>query len=365
MKIGLDGNEANIKDRVGSGVYAYELLKEFAKNKNYYFTVYLKEKPLDDLPKETANFKYRIFGPKKLWTRFALPLNLTFGSKPDIFFSLGHYGPQFSKVPYVVTIFDLSYLHFPELFKKDDLYQLTNWSKHSIEKARHIFAISNSTKDDIVKNYKVPPSKITVTYMGYDKKFSPQPESLVEKTKSKYKITGDYIIFIGTLQPRKNIDRLLKALRNLNIDSKSALQLIVVGKKGWLFDSIFQEVKDLNLISSVIFTDYVSQEDLPALISGAKLYVLPSLYEGFGIPVIEAQACGVPVVVSNTSSLPEVVGESGILIDPKNVDSIADGIKKALDQETRSVLVRKGLENIKRFSWQECAQKTLQVLEGH
>lgn len=363
MKIGLDGNEANIKDRVGSGVYAYELLKEFVKNKNHNFTVYLKEKPLDDLPEETANFQYRVFGPKKFWTRFALPLNLTFGPKPDIYFSLGHYGPQFSKVPYVVTIFDLSYLHFPQLFKKDDLYQLTNWSRHSIEKARHIFAISNSTKDDIVKNYKVPPSKITVTYMGYDKKFSPQPESLVEKTKSKYKIKGDYIIFIGTLQPRKNIKRLIEAfiLVRGKVDN---LSLVIVGKKGWLYDSIFQKVKDFNLTSHVIFTDYVPQEELPALISGAKLYVLPSLYEGFGIPVIEAQACRVPTVVSNTSSLPEVVGESAILIDPQNIQSISKGIKNALEPKTRVVLVKKGLQNIKRFSWQKCAAETLQVLEN-
>src|SRR3989338_4930374 len=119
MHIGLDGNEANVKNRVGSGVYAYEILKEFSKFKNHQFTVYLKEKPQDDLPGETGKFQYRVFGPKKLWTRFALPLKLIFNPKVDIFFSLGHYGPRFSRVPYAVTIFDLSYLHFPELFKKN------------------------------------------------------------------------------------------------------------------------------------------------------------------------------------------------------------------------------------------------------
>ncbi len=361
MLIGIDGNEANVKNRVGSGVYAFELLKEFSKNKTHNFTVYLKENPEPDLPKESENFHYLVFGPRKLWTRFALPVKLTFGPEIDIFFSMGHYGPYFSKVPYAVTIFDLSYLHFPKLFKQDDLYQLTNWSKRSILKSKHIFAISESTKSDIIKNYGVDPSKIIVTYMGYDQSFKPQPKLAINKVKNKYKIERDYIIFIGTLQPRKNIEKLIEAFSALDAGS---LNLVIVGKKGWLYDSIFQKVKDNELESKVIFTDFVPSSDLPTLISGSKAYVLPSLWEGFGIPVIEAQACGVPVVVSNTSSLPEVVGESGILINPENIDSIADGIKKALDEKTSSALAKKGFENIERFSWQKCAQQTLRVLEG-
>ncbi len=364
MNVGLDGNEANVGARVGSGQYAASMLSEFSKVKNHNFIVYLKEKPQTHLPKETSNFKYKVFGPKKLWTQFALPIKLSLGKKPDIFFSLGHYGPRFSKVPYAITIFDLSYLHYPQLFNKDDLYQLVNWSKYSIEKSKHIFAISNSTKDDIIKHYKIYPSKISVTYMGYDQKtFKPQSKSNIDKTKTKYKIKGDYIVFVGTLQPRKNIERLIKAFSQVHtvVDN---LSLIIVGKKGWLYDSIFQKVNNLNLTSKVIFTDFVPQEDLPPIISGSKLYVLPSLYEGFGIPVIEAQACGVPVVVSNTSSLPEVVGDSGVLVDPQSVDSITSGITKVLSSEGLSKdLVSKGFINIKRFSWQKCAQETLKILE--
>jgi len=366
MLIGLDGNEANVKNRVGSGVYAYELLKEFSKDKKHNFSVYLKENPLADLPEETANFKYKIFGPKKLWTRIALPAKLIFGPKIDVFFSMGHYGPYFSKVPYMVTIFDLSYLHFPELFKKDDLYQLTSWSKRSILKSKHIFAISNSTKEDIIKNYHTDPSKITVTYMGYNHIFKPQPKVRVDSIKKKYHIAGEYVIFVGTLQPRKNIERLIEAFYLLLIRHSPLtthhLQLVIVGKKGWLYDSIFQKVKDLKLTSNIVFTGFVPKDDLPALIAGSKTYVLPSLWEGFGIPVIEAQACGVPVVVSNVSSLPEIVEDSAILISPNNINSIADGIKKALDPKTRTVLVKKGFENIKRFSWQKCAEETLKVI---
>lgn len=375
MLIGVDGNEANIKNRVGSGQYAFELLKQFSElsSQSYYddsyhrsnFRVYLKGKSLPDLPKESKNFHYKIFGPKKFWTQFALSVKLTFGPKPDVFFSPAHYGPRFSLVPYVVTIHDLSYLHFPELFKKNDLYQLTSWSKYSIKNSKHIIAVSQSTKDDIVKNYKVSPSKITVIYEGYDNvRFKPQPKNTVNKIKKKYKIIGDYVIFVGTLQPRKNIECLIEAFREVIFNSQlSTLNLVVVGKKGWLYDSIFQKVKDLDLVDKVIFTDFVKDADLPALISGAKVYVNPSLWEGFGIPPVEAQACGVPVAVSATSSLPEIAGNSAVLVDPASVDSIAKGIQKVItDKKLRDKLVERGFQNIKRFSWEKCANQTLKVL---
>src|SRR3990167_4103214 len=192
MLIAIDGNEANVKNRVGSGVYAYELLKQFAKTKSPRFVVYLKENPLSDLPAETVNFKYEIFGPRKFWTQFALTIKLTFLSKPDVFFSPAHYGPRFSKVPYVVTIHDLSYLHYPQLFRRSDLLQLRSWTKYSVQNATHIIAVSQTTKDDIVKNYHVDPAKITVTYEGYDQsRIKPQSESQINRIKKKYQIDGN------------------------------------------------------------------------------------------------------------------------------------------------------------------------------
>jgi len=414
MLIGIDGNEANVKNRVGSGQYAYELLQQFAKISSYSssdlvrlgsreaslkvssrqartikFLIHLKQPPLPDLPKESENFKYKVFGPKKLWTQFALPLHLIFTKKPNVFFSTAHYLPRFCLLPTVVTIHDLSFLHYPEMFRKSDLYQLKIGSRYSINKATHIIAVSQTTKNDIVKNYHVDPAKITVTYEGYDQsRIKPQSESQINRMKKKYQIDGNYIIFVGTLQPRKNLERLIEAFEKLTRNQKPEtrnLQLVIVGKRGWMYDQIFEQIKSLNLGQKVIFTDYVPNNDLPALISGAKAYILPSLWEGFGIPVIEAQACGVPVVVSNTSSLPEivrastskvgsdssevsfannaVVSDSAVLINPESVQSIASGIKKALDPKIRSDLIKKGFTNIKRFSWGICAQQTLKILE--
>ncbi len=362
MIIGIDGNEANIKNRVGSGQYTYELLKQFARNKNHRFVIYLKDKPVSDLPL-AAHFTYKVFGPKKFWTQFALPINLTFGPKPDVFFSPAHYGPRFSRVPYVVTIHDLSYLHFPELFKKNDLYQLTSWSKYSIENSTQIIVPSLSTKDDVVKNYHVSPSKVTVTYEGYDKdRFKPASKSQIEKAKLKYKIKGDYLIFVGTLQPRKNIERLIEAFSTL--DSRlSTLSLVIAGKKGWMYGQILEKSQKLEITDKVIFTDFVPDTDLPVLISGAQACVNPSLWEGFGIPVIEAQACGVPTIVSSTSSLPEIVGDSAVLVDPQSVDAIASGIQKVItDKKLNDKLVERGFQNIKRFSWQTCARQTVETL---
>lgn len=361
MLIGIDGNEANVKNRVGTGVYTLELLKQFASLKSPAFQIFLKENPLPDLPKETANFKYIIFGPKKFWTQFALPIKLTFGEKPNVFFSPAHYGPRYSKVPFVVTIHDLSYLHFPELFRKEDLLQLTNWSKYSIEKAAHILVPSQSTKNDIIKNYDIKQEKITVTYEGYNKTlFKPSAKTVIKKVKDKYKIVGEYIIFVGTLQPRKNIEKLIDAFSQIK---NSKLNLVIVGKKGWLYDSILQKSKELKIGNRVTFTDFVPSDDLPALISGAEVYVNPSLWEGFGIPVIEAQACGVPVAVSNTSSLPEIVGNSGLLVDPESTESISAGIKKVItDEKLRQDLIKRGLANAKRFSWESCANQTVAVL---
>lgn len=367
MLIGVDGNEANVKNRVGSGQYTLELLKQFANDGSKQFEIFLKDKPLEDLPNETKNFTYKVIGPKKFWTQFALSINLTFKKNLDVFFSPAHYGPRFSRIPYVVTIHDLSYLHFPELFKKNDLYQLTNWSAYSIKDSANVIVPSQSTKDDILKNYEIKSSKITVTHEGYDKtRFKPQPKAAVEKTKSKYKIKGDYIILVGTLQPRKNIERLIESFNLLVTNNQQPdTTLVVVGKKGWMYDQILAKSQKLGIEKQVIFTDFVPDVDLPALISGAKLYVNPSLWEGFGIPVIEAQACGVPVVVSNTSSLPEIVGDSGIFVDPESTDSIAKGIEKVISSEkTRSDLVNKGFENVKRFSWEVCAAETIKVLES-
>lgn len=363
MVIGIDGNEANIKNRVGSGVYAFEVLRHLYQvdQKNIY-KIYLKEKPIADLPPAKTNWQYLNFGPKKLWTQIALPLKLLVGRlKPDVFFTPGHYAPRFSNIPQVITIFDLSFIRFPKMFQKKDLYQLTNWTKYSVYKSDAIITISAFSKKEIVDYYQIDPQKVHVIYPGYDQDlFKPvKNQKLTQDINRKYKINKDYLLFVGTIQPRKNLTKLIEAFKLL--DRKYDLQLVIVGKLGWLYEEFFSKVDKMK--GKVIICDFVKRSDLPVLYSQAKAFVLPSLYEGFGIPVVEAQACGLPVVVANTSSLPEVVGESGILTDSKSAVSIAQGIDKILtDEKLNQGLINKGFKNTKRFSWENCTKQTLNIL---
>lgn len=368
--IWIDGYEANVPQRLGSSQVAFELLINIEKqDKENNYTILLQSAPFDDLPKERAKWQYKILKPAKLWTRVVIPFYHLFAKqKPDIIFSPTHYTPAFIKAKRITTIFDLSFLRFPEMFQKGDLYKLTKWTEYSAKNSAHIVTISNSSKSDIEKFYKISAKKITVAYPGYDdsvfKRITDSSET--DKVLKKYKITGDYIIYIGTIQPRKNLLRLIRAMEKIE-----NLKLIIAGKisgkgrKAWMNEEILEEPKKLKIEDKVIFTDFVPTQELPYLISGSKAFILPSLWEGFGIPVVEAMACGVPVITSNVSSLPEVTGDAGLLVDPKSVTQIEQAIRLlTTDQKLHYKLSKKALEQAQKFSWSEMAQKVIKILES-
>lgn len=369
MNIGIDGNEANVDRRVGIGEYAFEIINEFQKLKTQSarFIIYLKDAPKNHMPAPTSNFSYKIVGPKKLWTQFALPINLYLDRKPDIFFTPTHYAPRFSPIPTAISIMDMSFVFYPELFLKKDLYQLTNWTKYSVLKAKAIFTISNSSKDDIIKTYGVDGTNIYVTYPGVREKASYNVHK-VDKVKSmedltkKFGIKGEYILFVGTLQPRKNIERLVEAFAML---SNKDLSLVIVGKRGWQYEDILRSPKRYAVEENVKFLDFVEDDDLPSLYKSAQCFVLPSLYEGFGLPVLEAMKYGCPVLTSNVSSLPEAGGDAALYFDPTSAEDIARQIKRVLnDDKLREAMIEKGKGQVKKFSWEKTAKETLRVLES-
>ena len=356
MRIWIDGYEANVLQRLGSSQVAFELLRNFEKldRKNEY-TILLPNPPLEDLPKQRDGWKYKILKPRRLWTQIALPLALfTTKLKPDLIYSPTHYIPRFSPVKRIVTIFDLSFLHFPEMFDKKDLWQLTNWTKFSAQNADHIITISNFSKQDIVKLYGIKKEKITVAYPGYDsEKFKVQS--------SKFKSNENYIIYIGTVQPRKNLVRLIEAVARIE-----NLKLLIVGKtggearEGWKYQDILETPKKLGIEKRVKFLGFVPTEELPKLLAGSLGFILPSLWEGFGIPVLEAMATGTPVIVSNVSSLPEVVGSAGLLIDPYSIDQIEQAIRLITsDKKLRQRYAKSGLLQAQKFSWEQMAGQVL------
>lgn len=367
MIIGIDGNEANVEKKVGIGEYAFELLKEFErlKIKDLRFKIYLKDVPRADMPPPTSNFTYKIIGPKKMWTQFALPLNLFLGKKPDVFFTPSHYAPRFSPVPSVISIMDLSFIHFPQLFARKDLYQLNNWTAYSVKKARKIFTISQFSKNDIIKEYGVGKEDIVVTYPGIKEVESSKVRNVykvlsMSDLNKKFGINKEYILFVGTLQPRKNIEKLIEAFAKIDKD----ILLLIVGKKGWLYEDILNAPQKYNIGSRVKFLDFVEDSDLEALYKNAICFVLPSLYEGFGLPVLEAMKNGCPVLLSNVSSLPEAGGDAALYFDPEDANEIANAIKRVIeDNSLREDLIKKGFLQVKKFSWEKTARKTLDVLQ--
>lgn len=367
MKIWIDGYEANVEQRLGSSQAAFELLRNLEKiDRNNEYVILLPSIPLDDMPKERKGWSYKILKPRRLWTRIALPLALfTAKQKPDLIFSPTHYIPRFSPVKRVVTIFDLSFLHFPEMFNKEDLWKLTKWTKFSIENADHIVTISNFSKQDIIKQYGVDKRKVTVAYPGFNKDIFKLKKDTkqTQEVLAKYKIKDSYIICIGTIQPRKNLIRLIESVAKIE-----GLNLVIIGKttgegkEGWKFKEILETPAKLDLEDRVNFLGFIPTEDLPYLLAGAKAFVLPSLWEGFGIPVLEAMAMGCPVIVSNVSSLPEVVGKAGLLVDPYSVDQIEQAIRLIItDRKLREKYSKASLLQAKKFSWEKFAKTVLNI----
>ena len=203
-----------------------------------------------------------------------------------------------------------------------------------------------------------------MAYPGVDPGvFYPRSEKEKEEVKKKYGIAKPFILYLGTLEPRKNVPAVLKAYAGL--PNRRDFNLVLAGKKGWLYEEIFRTVGDLGLEEDVIFTGYVPEEDRPKLMSAAEVFVFPSFFEGFGMPVVEAQACGTPVIASNTTSLPEAVGDGGVLVDPKNISQLAEALEEVLSSGSlREKLVKKGLANARRFNWEDSGAKIVRIFNS-
>ncbi len=362
MKIAIDGNEANVENLVGVSVYTVKLLSYFQKKatSEVEFVIYLRKDPLHHLPKETEHFKYEVIPGPFLWSRIFLPLHLMTKGDFDVFFAPAHYSPHGLQKPLVVTIHDLSYFYYPNEFLKKDLYKLQDWTAQSLEKAQAVIAVSKTTKKDILHYYKTPDSKISVVYNGFEKpeKKSADAEVLGRLSLEKKK----YFLYVGTIQPRKNITTLIKAFQKLKV-TYPEYKLVIVGKKGWLYDDILKQVGDTDK-DSILFTDYLPDNDVVQLYKHAQCFVQPSFYEGFGIPILEAMSYDCPVIASLNASLPEVGGDACLYFDPDVEKELVEKMELIITQpQIRKELVAKGKKRITAFSWEQCAEQTLEILK--
>jgi glycosyltransferase involved in cell wall biosynthesis len=265
----------------------------------------------------------------------------------------------------VGTIYDLTTVIFPQFHKKKVVKHQEKMFHYLRKNASLIIAISDNTKSDIMKYLRIPEDKIRTIYCGVGDEFRKIEDN--HHLKSGLRGIGvdyPYLFYLGTLEPRKNVEKLIEAFIRLKKEKRINEKLVVAGMQGWGYQHVFNKVASSNIEKDIIFTGFVSNEFLPFLYNGASAFVYPSLYEGFGLPVLEAMACGVPVVTSNVSSLPEVAGNVAVLINPYSVDELADGIWRILsDEDLRNGCITKGMERAKSFTWERCAMETLKVFK--
>lgn len=315
-----------------------------------------------------VNYSSNIIGKNKLirvlWEQFILPFK-TKKYKSDILHCPAHVIPIFNFTKTIVTVHDLAFKLFPSTYKYLNRVYLNWFVPLSVKKANVIIAVSKNTKNDIIKEYNIKPEKIKVVYNGVDEKFRRvKNDQMLNKIRVKYNLPNKFILYLGTLEPRKNINRLILAYKKylINKANNDAVKLVIAGGKGWLYNSIFALVKEEKLDSHVIFTGYIDDSDIVYLYNLASIFIYPSLYEGFGLPPLEAMACGTPVITSNVSSLPEVVGDAAIKIDPYNIDELTDAITNVLSNSNlQRELIEKGIKRAKQFSWKNTAEETLKV----
>ena len=356
MKIAID-IQTTLGQPTGFGFYVSNLTRELKK---------ISAQSAGDLEFELIHPKSEIdfSTPRRfIWDQLTLPL-IAIKKKADLLHQPCFSAPFIFKGPVVATIHDIISILFPENIPFASRMFYSRWMPYSYRKADQIITISESTKADITRVLKIPEEKITVIPLAYDERFEkPISKSKIEAVKLKYKIANEYILHLGTLEPRKNLDFLIGVFaRLIENDGCKDLQLVITGKKGWYYEGLFEKVRRLKLKTRVIFTGYVDDEDKPALYRAAKIFAFPSLYEGFGLPPLEAMASGVPVVSSNTSSLPEVVAEAGILLSPRNESEWVKALERInRDRELRSRMIEKSKSQAKNFSWEKTARKTIGV----
>jgi glycosyltransferase involved in cell wall biosynthesis len=286
-----------------------------------------------------------------------LPLRLNLLHSPDFI-------PPHGMHRSVITIHDLNFLHYPDFLTTESRRYYNDQIEAAVNRAEHIMTDSEATRQDVIKMLNIPPENVTTILLGISEHFRRVSDEKIDAFISQHNLMRGYILFVGTFEPRKNLKGLLRAYAQLRVDLRDAPPLVIAGRPGWLDESIYELAASLKLGEHLRWIEDFSHEDHPTLYSGAGVLCLPSFYEGFGFPPLEAMACGTPTVVADRASLPEVVGDAGLLIDPDRPASIADALCKVLtDSELAASMVERGYAQASKFQWHETAQQTLAIYQ--
>src|SRR5215470_11412107 len=372
MRIGIDAHAIGARQG-GNETYITNLIKSLAEiDGDNLYTIYLADAGAAAQWRESfttryKNFSLRLLPPPTPLVRVPVYLTYELFRRPVDVLHVQYTAPPFCRVPVVVTIHDLAFERMPETFTRRGSFQLKLTVRRTAKKAARVVTVSEYSRQDLLDIYKLPPEKVVVTYNGVESSFTPQPSvpNEAEEVRRRFGVSRDFLLAVGSLQPRKNLVRLIKAYARLRSERQDFRpQLVIVGRKLWLASEIFDEVKRHRWADDVILTGYVADEDLPALYRASRAFVYPSLFEGFGLPPLEAMACGTPVVTSDVSSLPEITGDAALLIDPNDERALANALIEVVNNDRlRAELREKGIAQAMKFTWRNAAEKTLRLYQ--
>ena len=384
MKIGIDARSIlnpEKGDAIGVGHYTYQLIRHLLKidTENEYvifFDFRVREKDVKKFSKSNVKIKFYPFSDYKKYLPGAYSEILGSATLQKEKLDILHSTSAFNRIPMsyggkvAVTFHDMSMFNIPDYLSALKRTRNKAVANLMAKKADKIIAVSGSIKDDVKKFLKVDDEKISVVYSGLDRRFFEEPEIDGKKVLGKYDITKKYILFLGTLEPSKNIARLLEAFARFKAGHKQVnagkfeFQLVLAGKRGWLAQEYHQIIKDLGLSKDVVFTGYIIGDELVPLFRGAEFFVMPSLYEGFGMTVLESFATKTPAIVSKVASLPELAGEAAYFINPFDTQKLAEAIAEfATNKLLRDGYVEKGIEQAKKFNWDKTAREMLEIYQ--
>ena len=367
MNICLDLS-AGVHHRAGIGRFSQELMSALVTldPASSYSVFY--NRPQDARPDPPADRLPTLTVPwgDKPWRLRVLASQMTGRSQDrlfpgiDIFHAMDHLLPVLTHVSSIFTVYDLTYLLTDTHTTLNRLF-LTLMMPRFLRNADAIIAISESTRRDMLRHYRVDEAKVRVIYGGVTPRFRPALPDEVAQVRLRHDLPEHFILSVGTIEPRKNLIRLLEAYRSLR-DGGSQIRLVIAGRRGWRYEHFFRRLQELRLTDGVTLLGAFGDTELPALYSAADVFAFPSLYEGFGLPVLEAMACGAPVIASNTSAIPEIATNAGILCDPYDTRSLTEAIVQVLDDaELRAAMRANGLERARRFTWEKTAEATLEL----
>lgn len=367
MRIGIDAT-ALPPQPVGAGNYIIQLIRALAGLIGEdELVIFAEEKgpALIDLP-VTPNIEWRLIPDKDpavrlIWEQ-AFFSRLIREADIDVLHSLHYTRPFRLSCSSVVTFHDMTFFLYPELHTRTKRIFFPQAIKSSARRADFVITVSESTRQDAIRLLGLSPDRVITIQHGVDRAFRPINDiEFGKRVTNKYRLPGKFILYVGLIEPRKNLPLLINAYKKL-VDDGIDHNLVLVGRFGWMFDEVLEQIEKLNLTDKVILTGYVEQVDLPMVYNLCDLFVYPTLYEGFGLPALEAMACGIPVITTDVSSLPEIVGEAGLLVPPDDVEALFEGINKVLyDEGLRLNMARRGTEQAAKFSWEWAARSTLEV----